>query len=787
MRNVAYRALKEWKAGPGEAVLFEPPYATTYLSPRTVPLILVGVAVVLLLLIIARWVRRFRAIGGFAVVSGLLLAATALLWVRSHWRIDDLSVATSGQARLEIAVIDGTIRFMQMESAEPTPASFVSVKRDAATEKDWNPTAWPQFRIVPVPSAEIAGFKAQSGGIRSAGFGVQKYQAYTAPLWALCVVFAMLPMLRLGMWIRRRRRPGENCCQNCGYDLRATPQRCPECGTRAATSQPISQTSALPLIIVGLALSMLSVPAAALSVMLRNPDKTVEWRVARSALIVRGIVSSQFRSSVLEQNDFATVTVRVAEVIKGPAKANENIVFICRNINAYPWFDAGRSGKEYLFCLMNSQEFIAGEKHSPAETAFVQTAPWWLPQGTQNEPIPLFEKPLTRIIAYDAAPAKSLEDFDAIMKAFRHEAAVAPTAYGLDLVLWSSSGPPGEFSEPDLLIPIDQRALQHAKVWAKSTQPIERYNACNALAHFESAESIALLRGMLDDPFLPSMPYWPDTGGSSFYSGGEGKWSSQAFRLREDAFAILKKWDAAPKEAMVSQFAYVPMPLWRWGRIAAAALIVIVLLLPFIFHRRTTRFRPRVFTGMCGVCLLLLMTALAFWAGSAFWIFDLSTPAGGNHRLELACITGRLRVIWFEDWKDPSPALLNRVRLTSQTLKDWGEEETNPSLNVRTEGFNGALDAKRFAGFAYLTSGIEFRGMNSSRCKVVYIPFWAICLPLAILPVRRIRAQLRYRQRVRDCRCLTCGYDLRATPDRCPECGLVKESPQRTEAADCAN
>jgi hypothetical protein len=55
--------------------------------------------------------------------------------------------------------------------------------------------------------------------------------------WLLAAVSAPLP----GVWLARRfrsaRRRAQGVCRRCGYDLRATPGRCPECGAPAAPSQ----------------------------------------------------------------------------------------------------------------------------------------------------------------------------------------------------------------------------------------------------------------------------------------------------------------------------------------------------------------------------------------------------------------------------------------------------------------------------------------------------------------------------------------------------------------------
>lgn len=116
----------------------------------------------------------------------------------------------------------------------------------------WNAWLLPERRVLGVGWASAAGTESCSGGTiilnatavvngrrqvdparfryrRDAVPTIYRIGQLTLPLWLATVVTALLPCLRASLNLGAHRRlPGH--CRRCGYDLRASRERCPECG-----------------------------------------------------------------------------------------------------------------------------------------------------------------------------------------------------------------------------------------------------------------------------------------------------------------------------------------------------------------------------------------------------------------------------------------------------------------------------------------------------------------------------------------------------------------------------
>jgi len=161
----------------------------------------------------------------FLAVAALLIFALVLIaWPLNYFRTDNL--AWDGRsAGYQLTSDRGEIDFFWM----PGAAGFY---RAGHTTFHWPP----DYGRGPRVGKEFLGFRYHhQPAIDRKGVPYEIY-IWGIPYWfffLLAAAPALSPAMRL---IRRRtlvRRLAAGRCPSCGYDLRGTPQQCPECGWMA--------------------------------------------------------------------------------------------------------------------------------------------------------------------------------------------------------------------------------------------------------------------------------------------------------------------------------------------------------------------------------------------------------------------------------------------------------------------------------------------------------------------------------------------------------------------------
>jgi hypothetical protein len=163
----------------------------------------------------------------------------------------------------------------------------------------------------------------------------------------------------------------------------------------------------------------------------------------------------------------------------------------------------------------------------------------------------------------------------------------------------------------------------------------------------------------------------------------------------------------------------------------------------------------RLFNGLAAISFLVWMISVGFYIWSLDWGHAVGSP---QHSIEIFSEQYALGWVpsYFEIWRIGPIPLEGAGPVYDAGMFDWNHHI----------GFAG-VHAEWWSG-----AGID---RVTYVWLLIAISFWWIILTTSVLPgwwaIRRFQSHSRNSAD----RCIGCGYDLRATPERCPECGRLVE------------
>src|SRR5687768_3586047 len=171
------------------------------------------------------------------LLSTPLTVALLALWLRSYFVLDEVSRVDETGATQALVSFGGSIHLIRCD----TLAAARAASWDAYPFSG-RATLGPLYDPL-LAERRLLGFAqyvrpAVTRGTFLNGSSVElvpwlagsTYEAWVIPLWGPTLVVSIPALVALTRWTRQivRRRRGQ--CVQCGYDIRATAVRCPECG-----------------------------------------------------------------------------------------------------------------------------------------------------------------------------------------------------------------------------------------------------------------------------------------------------------------------------------------------------------------------------------------------------------------------------------------------------------------------------------------------------------------------------------------------------------------------------